>query len=165
MLLRSWRFLTLLLTALALTMTSAHLLELPQKMDYDANLYATVNATMYQYFATVGGVYTVGSIVAAIVLAILVRRRRATRRWTLAGAVALVLGFVTWLVVVETVNSQMAAAQQTAPRTVPALWMGFRDRWEYGHATGFVFQLLGLSALIVSLLVEIPRGHYRKVSY
>jgi len=43
--------------------------------------------------------------------------------------------------------------------------MGYRDRWEYGHATGFVFQLLGLSALIVSVLVEIPRGHHRKVSY
>lgn len=164
MLLRSWRFLTLLLTALALTMTSAHLLELPQKMEYDANLYSTVNTTMYRYFAIVGGVYTVGSIVAAMVLAILVRRRRATRRWTLAGAVALVLGFVTWLTLVEPVNSQIAAALRTAPGTVPALWMGFRDRWEFGHATGFVFQLLGFSALIVSLLVEIPRGHYRKAS-
>jgi thiamine transporter ThiT len=165
MLLRVWRFITLLFTALALTMTSARLLELPQKMTYDASLYTVVNTTMYRYFAIVGGIYTVGSIVTAIVLAILVRRRRATRRWTLAGAVALVLGFVTWLMLVEPVNTQIAAAQQTSPTTVPALWMGFRDRWEYGHATGFVFQLLGFSALIVSVLVEIPRGYHRKVSY
>jgi hypothetical protein len=165
MLLRVWRFITLLFTALALTMTSAHLLELPQKMTYDASLYTAVNTTMYRYFAIVGGIYTVGSIVTAIVLAILVRRRRATRRWTLAGAMALVLGFLSWLMLVDPVNTQVAAAQQTSPTTVPALWMGFRDQWEYGHATGFVFQLLGFSALIVSVLVEIPRGYHRKVSY
>jgi hypothetical protein len=35
MLLRVWRFITLLLAALALTMESAHVLELPQKMRYD----------------------------------------------------------------------------------------------------------------------------------
>jgi hypothetical protein len=165
MLLRVWRFITLLFAALALTMTSAHLLELPQKMTYDASLYTAVNTTMYRYFAIVGGIYTVGSIVTAIVLAILVRQRRATRRWTLAGAMALVLGFLSWLMLVEPVNRQIAAALQTSPTTVPALWMGFRDRWEYGHATGFVFQLLGFSALIVSVLVEIPRGYHRKVSY
>jgi hypothetical protein len=165
MLLRIWRFITLLFAALAMTMTSAHLLELPQKMTYDPSLYTAVNATMYRYFGIVGGIYTVGSIVTAIVLAILVRRRRAARRWTLAGAAALLLGFVTWLMLVQPVNTRIAEAQQTSPGTVPALWMGFRDRWEYGHATGFVFQLLGLSALLVSVLVEIPRGYYRKVSY
>ncbi len=165
MFLRVWRFVTLLFAALALTMSSAHVLELPQKLDYDAALYTAVNATMYRYFAIVGGVYTVGSIVSAIVLTILVRRRHAARRWTLAGALALVLGFVTWLMLVEPVNTQIAAALQNSPTTVPALWIGFRDRWEYGHATGFIFQLLGLSALIVSVLVETPRGSYRKVSY
>ena len=164
MLLRFWRFITLLLTALALTMTSAHLLELPQKMEYDASLYTAVNTTMYRYFAIVGGIYTVSSILTAIVLTILVRRRRSARRWTLAGTLSLVLAFVTWLMLVEPVNNKIADALQVAPKTVPALWMGFRDQWEYGHATGFVFQLLGLSALIVSVLVEIPRGYHRKVS-
>ena len=69
MLLRVWRFITLLLAALALTMESAHVLELPQKMRYDAQMYAAVNTTLYRYFAMVGGVYQVGSIVAAAVIA------------------------------------------------------------------------------------------------
>lgn len=34
--LRTWRFITIMLAALALTLTSAHVLELPQKMQYDA---------------------------------------------------------------------------------------------------------------------------------
>jgi hypothetical protein len=58
MLLRGCRFVTLLLTALALTMTSAHVLEMPQKMHYEAELYSAVNTTLYRYFAVVGGVYT-----------------------------------------------------------------------------------------------------------
>jgi len=37
---------------------------------------------------------------------------------------------------------------------VPALWLRLRNRWEYGHATGFVVTLLGLSALVISILVE-----------
>ena len=82
--LRAWRFLTLVLAALALTMTSAHVLELPQKMAYPPDLYAAVNTTLYRYFATVGAV------------------------------------------------------------------------WEYGHATGFVIQLAGFCALLVSVLVETP---------
>ena len=41
-----WRFLAITLTALALTMTSAHVLELPQKMQYDQHLYSAVNTSM-----------------------------------------------------------------------------------------------------------------------
>jgi hypothetical protein len=42
---RAWRFITLLLAALALTMESAHVLELPQKMQYDTQMYSAVNTT------------------------------------------------------------------------------------------------------------------------
>jgi hypothetical protein len=76
MFLKTWRFLTLAFAALALTMTSAHVLELAPKMRYDPNLYTVVNATLYRHFATIGAVYTLGSIFAAVVLALLVRGRR-----------------------------------------------------------------------------------------
>jgi hypothetical protein len=163
MFLQSWRFLTLLLAALALTMTSAHVLELPQKMTYDANLYAAVNGTLYRYFAVVGGGYYVGSIIAAIVLAVLVRRHPDAHRWTVLGAICLLAGFLSWLALVAPVNAQVAAAIRNAPATVPTLWMALRDRWEYGHATGFVLQLLGFSALLVSLIVKIPRHHSHRL--
>src|SRR5437763_9598809 len=101
--LRVWRFLAIILAALALTMTSAHVLEMPQKMQYDAQLYSAVNTTMYRYFAIVGGVYSMGSIIAASVLAFLVRRDWAVFRWALAGALLLVLWFVSWLTLVAPV--------------------------------------------------------------
>src|SRR5215218_10447350 len=96
--LQIWRFVTLVWVALALTMTSAHVLELPQKMQYDAALYSAVNTTLYRQFATVGGVYSVGQILAAGLLAFAVRRRPRAYHWTLAGTALLVLWFVSWLV-------------------------------------------------------------------
>jgi hypothetical protein len=157
MTIRVWRFVTLMLAALSLTMESAHVLELPQKMQYDAAMYAAVNGTLYRWFAILGGVYQIGSIVAAIVLAIVVRRLGASFRWSLAGAILLVLAFGVWLAAVAPVNGQVAEAVRTAPESVPALWMRLRTRWEYGHAAGFAVQLLGLGALVTSVLVDTPR--------
>ena len=163
MFLKVWRFLTLMLAALALTMTSAHVLELPAKMRYDPELYAAVNGTMYRNFAIVGGVYTITSIVAASVLAILVRDRGITFGWTVAGAACLLLAFVSWLTLVAPVNRVVAAAHRASPTSVPALWMELRPRWEYGHAVGFVIQLVGFAALVVSILAETPRRMPRGV--
>jgi hypothetical protein len=161
MALRAWRFVTLLLAALSLTMESAHVLELPQKMRYGAEMYSAVNTTLYRYFAIVGGVYQVGSIVAAAVLAFLVRGREPAFRWTAAGAVCLALAFGVWWLAVAPVNDQVAAALRSAPESVPALWMRLRARWEYGHAAGFAVQLVGLGALLASVLVETPDGPER----
>jgi hypothetical protein len=162
MLLRAWRFVTLLLTALALTMTSAHVLELAPKMRYDAELYTAVNATLYRYFATVGAVYTLGSVAAAGVLAYLVRGRRSAFGWTLAGGICLLLAFGSWIVLVAPVNRDIAAALSSAPGSVPEMWMRLRPRWEYGHVTGFAIQLAGFCLLLASVLVETPGPEARR---
>ena len=149
-----WRFLAIILTALALTMTSAHVLELPQKMQYDQHLYSAVNTSMYKYFATVGGFYCMGSIVASGVLTCLIRKRKSAFRWSVSGTLLLVLWFISWLTIVAPVNNQIAVALETAPETVPGLWMQVRERWEYGHAVGFGLQVVGFCAIVISALVE-----------
>ena len=157
MLLRLWRFIALVLAALALTMESAHVLELPQKMQYDASMYTAVNGTLYRYFAIVGGVYQVASIVAAGILVWLVRKRQPSFSWTLTGALLLLSAFGIWLTVVAPVNAQVSEVLRSAPESVPALWMQLRARWEYGHAFGFVAQFVGLCALVISVVLETPR--------
>jgi hypothetical protein len=156
MFLRIWRFATILLAALSLTMESAHVLELPQKMQYDAQLYSAVNTTLYRHFAIVGGGYEITSILAAVVLAYLVRRQGPSFGWTLIGALFLMVAFGIWLAVVAPVNREVAVATSSAWESVPAVWMRLRARWEYGHAAGFIAQLLGVSALMLSILVEAP---------
>lgn len=154
-----WRFLTIVLAALALTMTSAHVLELPPKMAYGAEMYAAINTTLYRYFAIVGGSYQLRAIVSAIVLTILVRRQPGIFGWTLAGTLLLIAAFVSWLILVLPVNREVAAALQASPSTVPSLWMELRERWEYGHATGFGLHLAGFCALVWSVVRDVrPRS-------
>jgi hypothetical protein len=157
MLIKTWRLIVLLLASLSLTMESAHVLELPQKLAYDAQMYAAVNGSLYKYFALVGGVYQIGAITAAFLLALALRGRQPAFAWTLAGALVLLAAFLVWLAVVEPVNREVAAALRLHPDTVPAVWSELRNRWEYGHAAGFAVQLLGLFALLMSIVVETPR--------
>jgi hypothetical protein len=158
MFLRAWRFLTLMLAALALTMESAHVLELPQKLQYDAAMYAAVNTTLYRYFAIIGGVYQVGSIVTVAILVFLVRQRQPSFVWTCLSACCFFLAFGIWLTVVAPVNSEVATALQAAPASVSTVWVRLRTRWEYGHVAGFVAQLIGLGTLVLSVLVETPQA-------
>jgi len=158
MFLKTWRCITIVLAALALSMESAHVLELPQKMQYDAQMYAAMNTTLYRYFAIVGGVYQVSSIVMAAVLTFLVRKRRPFFGWTLTGACWLLLAFGIWLTVVAPVNSQVSEALRSAPESVPTVWIRLRHQWEYGHVAGFIVQLVGLCALVLSVLVETPQS-------
>jgi drug/metabolite transporter (DMT)-like permease len=153
---RAWRFATLMFAALSLTMESAHVLELPQKLQYDAVMYAAVNTTLYRGFAIVGAIYQVGSIIMALVLTILLRKRHPSFGWTLAGALLLAVALVVWATVVQPVNVQVANAVRDEPGSVPALWMQLRLRWEGGHAAGFVLQVVGFACLLGSVLVETP---------
>jgi hypothetical protein len=157
-----WRWLTIVLSALALTMTSAHVLELPQKMNYSAEMYAAVNTTLYRYFAIIGGPYQIASIVSAVVLTIQVRGRSAIFRWSFVGTVLLLLAFVSWLILVLPVNQEVAAALDASPESVPSLWLRLRNRWEYGHATGFALHLAGFCALVMSVVSDAqPRNDLR----
>jgi hypothetical protein len=152
MVLAFWRFVTIVLGALALTMTSAHVLEMPQKMSYGADMYSAVNTTLYRYFAIVGGVYQVGAIVSAAVMTALLRHRRVVFGWSLAGAALLLASFISWLALVQPVNQQIAAALDASPAAVPSLWQQLRNRWEYGHAVGFALHLAGFCALVLSVV-------------
>ncbi|HEX5435802.1 MAG TPA: hypothetical protein VFW98_01490 [Gemmatimonadaceae bacterium] len=148
---RRLRFIVLLLAALTLTMEAAHVLELPQKMHYTPQLYTAVNSTMYRYFAIVGGPLTILTLLSGAVLVVALRHQPGFSG-TLAGVVAYFVAFGIWLAVVAPVNSTVAAALKTDPGSLPRLWAALRPRWEYGHAAGFVLQLLGLASLLWSVL-------------
>jgi hypothetical protein len=157
MFLQAWRFLTLLLAALGLTMGAAHVLELPPKMGYDAQLYTAVTSTLYRLFGLVGSIFQVGSILTAVVLAWLVRGRRSFRL-TLAGALALVASLGLWAALVQPVNAEWGHVFHADPGAAPAAYLRLRDRWEYGHVAAFAAWLTGFGCLVLSVLAEIPRG-------
>jgi uncharacterized membrane protein len=156
MFVRSWRFITLMLASLSLSPSIAHLLELPQRMKFDQQLWVkvTVFQNVYRLFGSVGAVFEIGAILAAMVMAFLVRKHRSVFYWTLGGAILLVLAFVSWILFVAPMNAEFA---QWLTKPVPSDWTRYRDQWEYAHAINAVIKLLGLSLLVLSVLIEIPK--------
>ena len=152
MLLRTWRFITLILAALSMGMAFCHTLELPAKMQYDAVLWTTINQSLYWQFGSLPGIFSeVGAVLAAIALTVLVRKHRPVFNWTLIGAVFLALSLVVWFMFVAPMNAEFA---QWTVDSIPANWRQVRNQWEYSHAIRFILQLVGFSALLISILVE-----------
>lgn len=156
MFIRTWRFITLILTSLSLSLSMAHLLELPQRMQFDHQLWVrvTVFENVYRLFGSVGAAFEITAILTAIVLVFLVRRRGSTFYWTLGGAILLVLAFVSWIVFVAPMNAEFA---RWLVNPVPADWTRYRDQWEYAHAINALIKIIGLSFLVISVLVETPK--------
>jgi hypothetical protein len=149
MLIRSWRFVTVVLAALLLGLSFAHVLERPAKAQYDAALYANLQRTLYVAWGppNVGGLLEPAAILAAAVLTVLVRREKRSFRLTLAAAAALALAFpVVFFWLVAPANEAFRAA------AIPPNWIAMREQWETGH------QLLAFCLLVLSLLAGPARG-------
>jgi hypothetical protein len=154
MLIKTWRFVTVLLVALLLGLAFAHVLERPAKMLYDADLYVTLQKTLYVAWGppNVGGFLEPAAILATLSLTFVVRKRKRAFWLTLGAGFALLLAFpVIFFIFVAPANAAFLAAPSTS---IPADWMELRARWETGHAIRFVLQMLALSLLILSILLE-----------
>jgi Domain of unknown function (DUF1772) len=152
---RSWRFITLMLAAFSLSLSMTHLLELPQRMQFDRELWVrvTVVENIYKLFGTVGAAFEITAILTAIILMFLVRNRGSTFYWTLGGAILLVLAFVSWIVFIAPMNAEFA---KWLTNPIPADWMRYRDQWEYAHAVNAVIKIIAVGLLAISVLVETP---------
>lgn len=154
MLLLVWRFLTIMLVAVALSAALAHLMELPGKMTYDAGLYVMLHRTLYPTFGHTAGWAEGVALISVVALAWRVRKRRPAFALTAAAAACQVAAMAVFLAFVQPANVTMAAWSLDA---IPADWMQWRDRWEYGHAARAILESFGLAALVLSVLLETPR--------
>ena len=154
MLLRTWRLVAIMLTALSMGAALAHLLEMPAKLNVDGAMWLTLLQTLYPpAFGTVGAACEVGAVVGVIALAFLVRRRRPAFGWTLLAAICLIATHAAFWIWVAPVNATMGPL---TPETLPPEWVRLRNQWEYTHAARAVLQIIALAALVLSILVETP---------
>jgi hypothetical protein len=153
MLIRTWRFITLVLTALLMGTTFCHVLEMPAKMHYSPSLYLTLHRSLYAAFGPPGpGPFIeIGAILAAIVLVFLVRNLRPAIWLTLLGALCLAAGLGIYFAFIEPANIAMKGMAVDLP--LPD-WTQWRDQWEYGHVAHFALHLVGFCALLLSMMVE-----------
>jgi hypothetical protein len=138
-------FIALLTSALVLGPALAHLIELPNKIGLSREEYFIVQK-LYRGWSQIGWLLGV-QIAALLIAAILARAERRVMVFTLlALACVLAAQALFWTF---TYPANAATANWTAS---PDDWEKLRLHWEFSHAAGAAFQVLGLALLIVATL-------------
>ncbi|MCA1490436.1 DUF1772 domain-containing protein [Ensifer sp. NBAIM29] len=143
---------TLLLTALSLGPSFAHVLEaLPRLTRWSPELWreTTVFNGQFALFAIVGGPLDVAAILVAFLLAYLLSNEKLAFRFCLAGAALMAAALMAWFAIVAPVNSELATWQ---PGPVPQDFNAVRWRWEVGHMVVAALKALGFVFLSIALL-------------
>lgn len=146
-------FLVLVLSALVLGLTFAHVLEMPQRLQYGAELWTRLTRpnALYRYFGLVGGPLEVAAVLSISALAAVVRRRRPAGRLAAAAAALHAAALGTWLAVVAPANVEIG---RWAARGIPSDWQHWRIRWETGHAASFALLLAGFCLLVAAVRAD-----------
>lgn len=156
MFLKTWRFITIILSALVMGMAFCHALELPAKMQYSASQYITVQNSLYVAFGSpnIGALIEVSAPLVATALAIFVRKRHPALQLTLVAIALMLLAFpIIFFAFTEPANRVIRSA---TPESIPANWQQLRNQWEYSHLSQVFCHLAAFSALVLSVLVETP---------
>jgi hypothetical protein len=158
--LRICRWISVVCTGVTLAALSAHVLELPNKLDLDAQLWLAVQQNLYQGWGPVIGPFEVAAIVSAWTLTYLVRNDFQLVIPTVVSATCLNLALVVFFSLNAPVNDAFAT---WTPHTIPANWAEYRARWEAGHAIRFVLVLVAFVTLLATsrrpLATLIPLRH------
>src|SRR6266540_1400034 len=143
----TFRFLSLLLTAVNSGLLLAHAVEMPGKMTLAGQDYLVVQQ-IYRWRRPVGAVTEPAALLATGALAVLVRDDVAAFGLTSGALVALVAALVIFFAVTQPVNARLPKLDPANPEPD---WVRLRDRWEWSHAMRAVLSVLALIALIFAV--------------
>ena len=144
MVLKTFQFLAVILAALALVPSGAHLLALPNKIALLQDTYYVVQHS-YRGWALLGAVI-IAALIANGALAVLVRNRPESFWLAVLGCGAVAATLAIFFVIYP------ANQLTTNWTTVPDSWESLRRQWEYGHAANAILTFIGLCAVTCSVL-------------
>lgn len=147
-----WSFLVLLVMALSLGPSFAHLLEAPPRLTvWPPELWreATVFNGQFAFFAVVGAPLDIGSVLLGAVLSFRIRHKRPAFWLTTAATILYATSLATWFAVVAPMNDILA---QWHPGPIPEDFAAVRNLWEAGHIVISGIKVLGLSCMIAGVL-------------
>lgn len=141
------QFFALLLTALALVPSGAHLFVLMNKISLGAEQYFIVQ-NIYRGWSLFG-IVLFGALISNLVLAALLRGWRLPFAFGLIAFLCIALTlviFFTW-----TYPANQATGNWTS---IPDDWERLRRQWEYSHAANAVLTFAALCSVILSVLTK-----------
>ena len=143
--LRMLYFLSLMLTAIGMSLALAHFFELPNKIEISAAHYLIVQRN-YDNWATIGLVVP-AAFLSVVALTIALRGTGAPFSLALIALILLVGELVVFWGFIFPVN------QATENWTMlPDNWQALRTQWEYSHAVRAILYVLAVGALVMSVL-------------
>ena len=145
MALRIIQFLAIMLTALALVPSGAHLAALPNKMAMVQAAYF-VAQQIYNGWALFG-IVLFGALVANLAHTIVLRRLGRSCGYALASLLFIAAGLVIFFV--WTFPTNQATNNWTV---VPTNWNKLRIQWEYSHATNALVTFAALVCVVIAVL-------------
>jgi hypothetical protein len=139
----------LVLAALSLAPSWAHILEAPPRFAWPIELWreTTVFNAQFAWFAIVGGPIDLAAI-AALAVAAWIRRGTRGFRALLAAAILYAFALAAWAAIAAPANADLAT---WAPGPMPDGAAGVRWRWEAGHIVVGLLKLAGFSNLAASV--------------
>jgi hypothetical protein len=134
---------TLVLTAIGVSLTLAHALELPGKMRLGKNDYVAIQSIYYPGF-TIGAFFgEFGAIIATMILLVATPPDTLARVLTLLALLALLLMHALYWILTHGVNKVWVADQKLGKAGTAFFnpsgeqlgedWTELRNRWEYSH--------------------------------
>jgi hypothetical protein len=143
---RPLQFIAIVLTALALIPSGAHVLELANKINLDHDSYITVQQ-IYRGWALLGSILIL-SVFANGLVAFKMRSHPAAMAWQSIAALLMCVGLMIFFAWTFPVN-QVTSNWQVAPEN----WQSLRAQWEYSHAANAVVTFLALCSATVASLI------------
>jgi len=130
---------------LTLSVASAHVVELPNKLQLAGPLWLAVQQQLYRGWDLLTAPCEIAAILASCTLVYLVRGRRSVMASAAAAATCMAIALLLFAGIVAPVDT---AVQSWTVATLPASWPAYRVRWEIGHA---ITAALALTAVIAVL--------------
>ncbi|EIE01058.1 hypothetical protein [Leptospira licerasiae] len=143
------RFFALILAALTLGMRFAHVMEAAPKLHWEAELYFQVQTSLYKYFAILGPVVQIGSILLIFTIAYLSKGTKSFR-YTILSAFSFIFSLGVWFLFVAPAASQIK--EWTVTHTIPEHWNSIRSAWQFGQVGAFSFDFIAFCLLASSVV-------------
>jgi hypothetical protein len=143
---KALQVIAVVLVALCLVPTGAHLLEMPGKMAMGKDAYFATQL-IYNGWALFG-IVEAAAIVATLLVAWIERGQPMAMGFAAASAGLIVASLVAFFSL--TYPGNVATSNWTV---APDNWEALRHNWEVGHATGAVLTFLSLLAATISVVV------------